>query len=785
MIFQILYLMFLGVSLFSLNGWSQSKADGVTIRNADKMYSDTVNKTVRMEGHVQVVFQQQILSCDSAMINMVDQTIEASGHVILETIKVHIEGSRLRFYYKTNVGLIYNGFVQSGQIVFEGELIEKTGPDNYVASNANFTACETCPPGWEFSGTRIEAEIGGYAYIKRPIFKIGGFPIFIFPAMMVPLKSQRESGFLVPTPELGSKGGFGFGESFFWAINRSQDLTLTGKYYDLRGPKAHEDYRYILSEDSKGRLESAVMTDRVFKNEANLPNPIDRYFVHYRHQFELPDNYVQRLDYQKVSDLYYTRDFPLELLGWGDPALESKLSVTKNMESHAFSVEAAMYTNQLKVYPLANNDDAVHRMPEIRYSKREEKIGNSGFMVRWDFDYANFAREHYSYDSLIFDPNTGPPTTTTPPLLTGNIDPATNLIKRNPFNPATDLIRTGQRMDFSPTISYPFQVANRFDVLPSVTYREMQYKFDLPSGAQAAGYDPTAARRYVQTDVTVRSEFSSVYGDLTNEHSERWKHTIEPELSYSQIPWMRYPTHPFFGNSTGLPFSREMEPISDGDLIGPGKMQFDYIDRVYDKKLVTLGFTNKLTEKTFTKGEMNYRRVALFRISQSYDFTQINAGSYQPWSNIDSLLNASFQNIETFTTASYNPYANIANISASVKGKLDKNNYVLLSYNHQYLVDARNNVLPGTETEDYGAGLGFTSKYFDIGGLVDYSPFYPAHPIQSFDYFVVLRPPGNCWHIKFEQRQDLGGETVIKFTFNLDFTGGQAGATGATNSTQI
>ena len=40
-------------------GVREASADGVLIRNADSMYSDSVKKTIKMDGHIQVVFNNK------------------------------------------------------------------------------------------------------------------------------------------------------------------------------------------------------------------------------------------------------------------------------------------------------------------------------------------------------------------------------------------------------------------------------------------------------------------------------------------------------------------------------------------------------------------------------------------------------------------------------------------------------------------------------------------------------------------------------------------------------
>src|SRR5262249_6141510 len=159
----------------------------------------------------------------------------------------------------------------------------------------------------------------------------------------------RQTGFLVPSFDVTHYGGIAVGESFFWAIDRSRDLTLTAVNYEKRGVKGMEDFRYVLSPDSKGQLQSAFLEhDRALANEYTQPIAEDRWFVHYKNYFDLPDDFVQRFDVRQVSDVRYPRDFPEELTGLGDPSLESKMSVTKNTETSHLSVESIMNTNLLK-----------------------------------------------------------------------------------------------------------------------------------------------------------------------------------------------------------------------------------------------------------------------------------------------------------------------------------------------------------------------------------------------------------------------------------------------------
>ncbi|MGE3386281.1 MAG: LPS-assembly protein LptD [Bdellovibrionales bacterium] len=756
---------------------SMGKDSGVIV-NADQMSADFKTKTTYLRGNVQFVFRGQHLSCDRAMIDYKNQRIEAEGHVRLQSENAYAEATRLTLNYNNDTANLDDGFIQSGQVVFEGKQIRKTGPNTFVATEAKYTACASCPAAWSFSGQQIEAELGGYARIKRPILRVGGVPVVILPGILVPLKSARQSGILVPSLDYSRTGGLAFSESFFWAINPSQDLTVTAKYYELRGIKALSEYRYVLSDLSRGQMQGAYMQDRAVNREFGLSQDIDRWFFNYQHYYQLPENFVQRTWVKQVSDLRYLRDFPDEILGHGDPALENRISLTKNFAGQHLSIEASHHVNLLKAYPLAPNNDAVHRFPEIRYSVSEKSILGSPILFRMDANYNNFTRAEFSYDDMsatgVFADPPGAPCFGL--IFCSTVGDKGEIRRDGEFDVSTgggrrDLIRTGQRLDIRPTIAMPFRIFKTIDVIPQVAFRETQYRFQMQEVASEDNYSQTAAQRYVETEMVLRTNFSHVYGQMTEQQSQRIKHEVEPEITFSTIPWMRRSDHAFFGEFAGQRYSRTHTPISDADIYGKNGVQFDYNDRVFDRRLVELAITNRIIRKIWREGFPDYDRIMNFRISQSYDFNEATTDKPQPWSPINGILNMRLKNFETYTDMSYNPYAKITDTSARIRLLNDRGNYLQASYERIYLVNEDNVVTSRNQTENIGGGLGYKSRFFDLGGQIDYSAV--SDKILSWQYVVDLKPPGNCWTVRFGHRQVIGGEPELRFNMSFDFGGEQ------------
>jgi LPS-assembly protein len=234
---------------------------------------------------------------------------------------------------------------------------------------------------------------------------------------------------------------------------------------------------------------------------------------------------------------------------------------------------------------------------------------------------------------------------------------------------------------------------------------------------------------------------------------------------------MRKPNHPFFGDFRGLQYARQYDPISDSDIGNPNTgVQFDYNDRTFERRVVTYSLDNRITRKLFNDGMVDYQTLTLFRISQSYDFNEAQREKSHPWSSIDALLDMRFEHFETYTTASYNPYAHKTNTSARVRGMVTPKNFVQVGFTQNFILDSTDfSAIPNGETRSYGVGGGFVTKYLELEGQIDFSDI--THQVQSWSYGMNIRPPGRCWIIRFDHIQVPGGDPHFHASLNFDFGG--------------
>lgn len=777
---------------------SQSKMGGIVI-NADSMDRDSSNDVMNLEGHVQIVYQGQHIKADRAKVSLRSRRVELSGHVEVVTTKSTLGGDEIQLDYETNTGLIHNGYVQSGSVLFEGKLLEKTGDDEYFVSEADYTTCTNCPASWSFKGTTIRAQLGGYAYIKNSVLRVADVPVLWLPYLIVPLKSDRQSGLLTPSFERSDTGGYTIEQPYFWAISRSSDATFSVRNYELRGAKLLGEYRYVPNTESFGQLNTAMMRDAVFGRDTTRVVPfetgtstgqaLNRWFVRYNHYYELPDDFVQRTKINLASDLQYPIDFPLETLNQGDSAMENTVSITKNTEHQHYSAEASYYVNMLHQNALSGNDDAVHRLPELQFSQAAKNIGNTDIMYSIDIDYTNFARTGPAYDSLssAYTPtNMAKPTRVRTLRDTcGNYGrSATDLAQGKPYNnydsnpqcyrlndpnynSSTDLLRTGQRFDIEPAVYRAFKPFEGFDLTPKVSYRETHYNF-------AVGDEATNIRRYLRTELDSRLTFDRIFIPSSDPKATRYKHEIQPAVTYTAIPWLDHKSHPFFGQVSESPFSNR-DRISDADLGTDFGLQFDYEDRVYDRNLVTFSVINRLIEKRYVNNEPTYRQTGYLKLAQSFDAYQDsrNDSSKQPWSDVSATLEVRMDHFLTYTQVNYFPYQKVNNASSRARLMADNGQFLQMELSKHY-----NNIIPGQDvnpddrTEDYAVATGVVSRYLNLMGRLVYDAnLADQKRIKSWAYIAQFKPPGDCWLITFTHYQATGGDTNFRLNFEFNFDG--------------
>ncbi|MEK7220436.1 MAG: LPS assembly protein LptD, partial [candidate division NC10 bacterium] len=286
----------------------QRLRDAVEVDAASVEYLEAERKVVA-RGGVRIVLEDRSLFADEVAMDLDDQTLVATGHVILMEGLNRLEGDRIEYNYRTNLGVVTNGraFLAPG-VTFSGVEIRREGEKQYHLRQGRFTTCRLCQPepqapDWEFRAEEATVYQDDWVVSRNTSFWVRGIPVLFAPIAALPI-GPRRTGFLVPRFGYGSRDGFVVKEPFFWAISPSQDATVTLTYRAKRGFEFLGEYRYILAEDSRGELPGRYLHD----NLSTAPQE-NRAEFKWLHSQVLAPTWSFKADIRIQTDRNLTRDF--------------------------------------------------------------------------------------------------------------------------------------------------------------------------------------------------------------------------------------------------------------------------------------------------------------------------------------------------------------------------------------------------------------------------------------------------------------------------------------------
>jgi lipopolysaccharide assembly outer membrane protein LptD (OstA) len=144
---------------------------------------------------------------------------------------------------------------QDPDVYFYGQTIEKLPNRKYRITKGAFTTCVQPTPRWELASGTVDITLDDYALARGTVLRVKGTPVFYLPVVYYPLQQdQRATGFLLPTYGSSTYRGQAISNGFFWAIDRSRDLTLMHDWFTRSGQGAGAEYRYVADAVSSGNL---------------------------------------------------------------------------------------------------------------------------------------------------------------------------------------------------------------------------------------------------------------------------------------------------------------------------------------------------------------------------------------------------------------------------------------------------------------------------------------------------------------------------------------------------
>jgi len=454
-----------------------AKSDQPIHLEADQLSYDKDSGIYRATGDVKLTQGQLEVQGQKLQWNQPANEIEVEGDVHLISPEDELFGSRARYNICTETGVVENShfYLYEQNLHVFGESIEKLGDVDYRVKKGTFTTCDGTVPAWKFGASQLDVTLGGYARARNMIFYVKDIPLLYLPYMIYPVRTERESGFLLPAVGYSDKRGYQFSGAYYQVLGVNQDATLYLDYLSEMGIGEGLEYRYIFGNSNAG--EARVYHIDVDKVDGETVDE-DRYALEWKHDGMLPGGVRMVVDAEYVNEREFFKDFGDVAGEYNKDKVESTFSLNKSWGKYSL-VGLLDYTKDLE----SDDKTTLQKLPQITFGAARQRIGESVFYYALDTEYVNFTRR----EGL-----------------------------------------EGERFSVRPALSASISLLDAIDIAPKVSYIERVY-WNLSDGSDSEN------KGIAQFETKINTRLQKVYTRPFGFFG-KLRHTIEPELTYRYTP---------------------------------------------------------------------------------------------------------------------------------------------------------------------------------------------------------------------------------------------------------
>ena len=616
---------------------------------ADELEFERARDLYIARGNVVIRQMERTLRADWIAFSQTTGIGVASGNVELVDGGDVVRADFVEFNINNLQGVVRHGSFDSDASQFRGSGVEITKGEGqrYAFKEAEFTTCR-CPDDearvpWRIRAEEVDVEVAGYGTARNTTVDVLGVPLVWFPWMIYPIKSERQSGVLLPEVSLASRNGFGVGLPIFWAARDEVNVTLTPGWMSKRGFKGDVEFEYVYGEESSGELFGSYARDQdIDPDSLETPFGRDRWSALGTQDMHAPGGLRFKGDFRFTSDNEYPLDFEELRSRRADRYLESTGFGGRDFgrSGRYGAVISALYADDMQNPDDIDRDDYVlQRLPQVEGSVLPGAFaGIPLIQPSLDLDYTYFYPIGSAIDerpTAIVQPgflDTGvdsvPDAQELPPgsdphddnfdLVTGEGTEDDGIFQEG--EPLTD---QGQRFLLHPRIGVPLQIGSVLESYSEVGWHQTLYQ------SRERDFEE---RGFLTARVDLRSRLRRRLGKHTT-------HILEPAIGYALVTAKSQDDNPLFVPETALPQQRMRSLDLDNVTRDPA-------DRIERANRATFGVTNRFHGRPPEGGPA--RLLADFTLLGLYEFEKqefgdvILDGRAYPFPKTDARYNLAF-----------------------------------------------------------------------------------------------------------------------------------------------
>ncbi len=475
---------------------------------------------------VDIHYGEERLQADHVEYNEKTSESFARGHVRFDYNNEHLEADEAHYNVSTGHGTFLNVrgtvkierranpliLISQNPIYFQAPEVERLADDIYLVSHGWITICDPQHPTWQFYSQHTRIRLDKTVALVSANFRLYRVPLLWLPYATAPAGEKiRQSGILIPVVAQSNSKGFVLGDAIYLAPKPWYDLTAGAELLSKRGSAERGEFRARPFENTSIKYTYYGVIDRGIDEPG--PNGTTVLENQGGHQMQLEAQSLLPNGWRAVADLNELSSLTFRLAfadTYGDAItseVRSAAFLTNNFRG--FSLNFASLSDKTFLSIPVTNDTTGVTTPAISVLLRNapEVLFSSVEQAPWQ----NLP-VYFSFDSFV------------------------DALHRQDDTPL-DTPAFVPRTEFAPTVTIPLHFGDWLGVTTSATFRTTFYGDSYNSAGQLSSQYLT--RNTGELTVDLRLPTLERFYDRSsidkNKPRKRYKHTIEPTLTYHYV----------------------------------------------------------------------------------------------------------------------------------------------------------------------------------------------------------------------------------------------------------
>jgi len=581
-------------------------------------------KDVHFIGHVELDLGNDTkVYADDVFVYGDDNRALASGNVVFAQGENRLSAERAEFNTETHLGTFFNAWgiatVQPPKqqarpgalappptsneptnVYFFGDKVEKIGVKKYRITNGGFSTCVQPTPRWDLHADTVILNLDHYTLLRQAVLTVKGVPMLYVPIMYYPTnRDNRATGFLLPTYGVSTLRGQSISNAFFWAIDRSEDLTIKHDWFSKVGQGVGSEYRYNWGGGSDGDLRAYILNEHATTSadgSTSAPTGALRsYEIRGSANQLLPGNIRARGRVDYFSSLQTMQTFNTNIYD----ASRNQRTFGGNLIGAWGTYTLSTTLDHSEYFYSANQSVLSGGWPRVSLMRNERPLLGSPVYFSLGSEFAQLLSDRRQTDA------NGAPT-----------DDNSSL----------------SRFDFNPQIRFPFNRWQWFTVNSTVSWRDTYYTRSFAcadgtappctSSTQVVADDNVNRRFFTLQTQIVGPVFSRIFNTPDSGYAEKFKHSIEPVFGIMR--------------TSSIDNFNRIVKLDGTDYYVGGTTQLNYgiNNRIYAKRPTTPGgpsLAREIVSVELTQTYYTDEQAALYDRQYATTFTGTQPNHFSPF----------------------------------------------------------------------------------------------------------------------------------------------------------